>query len=115
MDTEVFAVFDGLECMSAVRTLEFERGNSLLAVDKGLTADLVLELAATVGVVVGILVRCTAERTYGICRNCTRLAIVRLDRFYIFAITEKVIFVPEPPVLFDKRLDNGKFIRRELC
>ena len=45
MDAEVLAVFNRLESMAAVRGLEFERGNYLLAIDKGLSADLALKLS----------------------------------------------------------------------
>lgn len=113
MDPEVLAVFDRLECMAAVRTLELQRGNHLLTVDKGLAADLALKLSAAAGIVVDVLVWRTAERAYGIRGNRTGLVFVRLDRFYGLAITETVILVPEKPVLFDKRFDNGKFIRKE--
>lgn len=51
MDTEVFAVFDRLKGMAVVRTLELERGNNLLTIDKGVSADLALEPTAVAGVV----------------------------------------------------------------
>lgn len=114
MDTEVFAVFDRLEGVSAVRALEFERGDYLFSGHKGLAADLAHKLAATAGVIVDILVWCTAERAYGIRGNRAWLAFVRLDWFYGFAVAETIVFVPELPILLDERLDNRQLIRKEL-
>ena len=114
MDTEVFAVFDRLECMPAVRALELERGNHFFSGHKGLSADLALKLSAAAGVIVDMLVWCTAERAYGIRGNRARFAFVRLDWFYGFAVAETVVLVPEQPVLLDERLDNRQLIRKEL-
>lgn len=114
MDTEVFAVFDMLEGMAAVRALEFERGNHFFSGYKGLSADLALELPTAAGVVVDILVRSPAEGAYGIRGNRARLAFVRLDRFYGFAVAETIVFVPELLILLDERLDNRQLIRKEL-
>lgn len=114
MDAEVLAVFDRLEGMSAVRALESERGDHFFPGHKGLPADLALKLAAAAGVVVNILMGCAAKRAYGIRWDCTLPAFVRLDRFYGFAIAETIVFVPELPVLLDKRLDNRELIRKEL-
>ena len=80
---------------------------------KGLSVDLALKLAMAAGVVVNILMGCTTKRAYGICWDRALLAFVRLDRFYGFTITETIVFIPELPVLFDERLDNGQFIRKE--
>ena len=113
MDTEVLAILDGLEGMAAVRTLEFQRGNNLLPGNKGLSADLAFELSAAAGVVVNIFVGCAAKRAYGIGWDRTLFAFMGFDRFYGFPITEAVILVPELPVLFEERLDNGKLIRKE--
>ena len=113
VNTEVFTVFDRLECMPAVRAPEFERGNNVFSGNKGLPADLALELTAAARVVINILMGCAAKRAYGICWDCTLLAFVRLDRFYGFAIAETVILVPEFPVLFDEGLDDRQFVREE--
>ncbi len=56
---------------------------------------------------------CTAERADSICWNVTGVAFPGPDRFYRFAIAEMIIFIPELPVLFDKRLDNGQLIGKE--
>ncbi len=57
---EKFPVFDRLEGMSAVRALEFKRGSYLFAIDKSLAADLTLKLAAAAGIIVDVLMWCTA-------------------------------------------------------
>lgn len=100
--------------MSAVRALEFERGNNFFSCYKGPSADRALELSTAAGVVVDILVRSPAEGAYSICGDSTPLVFVGLNRFSSFAITEAVILVPELAVLFDERFDNGKFIGKEL-
>ena len=93
--------------MTTVRALKSERGHHFLPGNKGLPADLALELTAAARVVINILMGCAAKRAYGICWDCTLLAFVRLDRFYGFAIAETIVFVPELPVLLEERLDNG--------
>lgn len=113
MDTEMFPVFDRLEGMATVRALEFKRCSHLFTIDKGLAADLVFKLATAASIIVDVLMWCTTERTYGIRRDITGFAFLRLDWFYNLAIAETVVFIPELPVLFDERFDNGQFIGKE--
>jgi len=78
-----------------------------------LTADLAFELTATTGVIIEVLMRSTAEGTYGIFRDSAGLAILSFDRFNCFAVAKPVILVPEQPVLFDERLNDRQLIREE--
>ena len=50
--------------------------------------------------------RGAAERADGVRGNVTGLAFMRLDGFNGFAVAEAVVFVPELPVLFDKRFER---------
>ena len=111
MFAEVFPVFDRLEGMVAVRTLEFQRSGYLFSIDKGLTADLAFELSATTGIVVDVVMWGTAERAGGIRRDGMRLALLRLYGRKCFPIAETIILVPKLPVLFDEGFDDGKFVR----
>ena len=113
VNTEVFTVFDRLECMPAVRAPEFERGNNVFSGNKGLPADLAFELPTAAGIVIDVFMRGVAERTYGICRCGTRLAFLSFHRLEGFPIAETVILVPEFPVLFDEGLDDRQFVREE--
>ena len=113
VDTEVLTILDGLERMSAVGALEFERRNDFFSVHKGLSTDLAFKLPATAGVVINIVMRGTAERTDGIRRDCTLLAIVWFDRLYGLAVPETVVLIPKQPVLFYEGLDDGQLIRKE--
>ena len=114
VDAEMLPVLNGLEGMAAVWALKFERGNNLLSVYKGLSADLAQELSAAAGVVVDIFMRSAAERTYGICGHSTLPAFAGIDRLEGFPIAEAVILVPEFPVLLDERFDDWKLVREEL-
>ena len=114
VNTEVFTVFDRLECMPAVRAPEFERGNNVFSGNKGLPADLAFELPTAAGIVIDVFMRGVAERTYGICRYGTRLAFLSFHRLEGFPIAEAVILVPEFPVLLDERFDDWKLVREEL-
>ena len=113
VNTEVFTVFDRLECMPAVRAPEFERGNNVFSGNKGLPADLAFELPTAAGIVIDVFMRGVAERTYGIFRDSAGLAILSFDRFNCFAVAKPVILVPEQPVLFDERLNDRQLIREE--
>lgn len=113
VDTEMCPVFDRLEGMAAVRALKFKRGSHPFAIDKGLAANFALKLATAARIIVDILMWCTTERTYGIHRDITGFAFLRPDWFYSLAIAEAVVFIPELPVLFDERFDNGQFIGKE--
>jgi len=113
MDTEMFPVFDRLEDMAAVRALKFKWCSHLFTIDKGLAADLALKLATAASIIVDVLMWCATERTYGIQGDITGFAFLRLDWFYSLAIAEAVVFIPELPVLFDERFDNGQFIGKE--
>lgn len=113
MDTEMFPVFDRLKGMAAVRALKFKRSSHLFAIDKGLAADLALKLATAASIIVDVLMWCTTERAYGIHRNITGFAFLRLNWFYSLAIAEAVVFIPELPVLFDEWFDNGQLIGKE--
>ena len=77
-------------------------------------ADLTLKLSAAAGVVIEVVMRGAAEGADGIWRNVTGFAFVWLNRFYGFAVAEAVVFVPELPVLFDKRFDDREFVCEEL-
>ena len=58
--------------MTTVRALKFERGHHFLPGNKGLPADLALELTAAARVVINILMGCAAKRAYGICWGTVR-------------------------------------------
>ena len=85
--------------MTTVRALKFERGHHFLPGNKGLPADLALELTAAARVVINILMGCAAKRAYGICW---------------FAIAETIVFVLELPVLLDEGFDNGQLVGKKL-
>lgn len=70
VNTEVFTVFDRLECMPAVRAPEFERGNNVFSGNKGLPADLAFELPTAAGIVIDVFMR-------GRCREDIRYLSVR--------------------------------------
>ena len=106
----MFTVFDRLGHGRSRGTGVLEES---LTVDKGLTADLAFELTATTGVIIEVLMRSTAEGTYGIFRDSAGLAILSFDRFNCFAVAKPVILVPEQPVLFDERLNDRQLIREE--
>ncbi len=110
----MFPVFDRLEGMSAVRTLELQWSRYFFTIDKGLTADLALKLTAAASVIIDVLMWYTAERADGIRRDITDFTFLWLDGLYGFAMSEPVIFVPELPVLLDEWLDDGQFIGKEL-
>ena len=77
-------------------------------------ADLALKLSAAAGIVIEVVMRGAAERADGVRGNVTGLAFMRLDGFNGFAVAEAVVFVPELPVLFDKRFDDREFVCEEL-
>jgi len=114
VDAEVLPILDRLERMPTVRALEFQRGCHFFTVDKGLLADLTFELPTSAAVIVDILMWGTAERADGFCGDIMGLALLGLDRFDRFAISEPVVFVPELPVLFEEWFDDGQFIGEEL-
>lgn len=114
MDTEVLAVFDWLQGMAAVGALELQGSSYFLTVDKGLVIDLAFELFTSAGVIIDVLMRSTAEGACGIFRNSAGLAFLCFHRFDCFAVAKTVILIPELPVLFDERLDDGQPIGKEL-
>ena len=77
-------------------------------------ADLALKLPAAAGVVIEAVMRGVAERADGVRGNVTVLAFMRLDGLNGFAVAEAAVFVPELPVLFDKRFDDREFVCEEL-
>ena len=62
----MLTVFDRLQGMAAVGTLELQWGSYFFAVDKGLATDLAFELTAAACIIVDVLMWCTTERTYGV-------------------------------------------------
>ena len=110
----MLTVFDWLQSMTAVRALELKGSSYFLSIDKGPAADLAFELSATTSIIVDVLMRGPAKRTYGVFRNGADLTLLGFDRFHSFAVTESVVFVPELPVLFEKRFDDRKLIGKEL-
>ena len=113
MNTEVLTVFDWLQGMSAVGTLELKRGSYFLAIDKGLSTDLTFELTASAGVIIDVLMWSAAERAYRIFGNRAGFAFLGFDRLDRLAIAETIVFVPELPVLFDERFYDRQFISEE--
>ena len=109
----MLTVFDRLQGMAAVGTLELQWGGYFLAVDKGLATDFAFELTAAACIIVDVLMGSSTKRTYGLLRNGAGLTLLSFDRFHGFAITESVVLVPELPILFDKRLDDGKLIGKK--
>ena len=110
----MLTVFDWLQSMTAVRALELKGSSYFLSIDKGLATDFAFELSATTSIIVDVLMRGPAKRTYGVFRNGADLTLLGFDRFHSFAVTESVVFVPELPVLFEKRFDDRKLIGKEL-
>jgi len=51
-----------------------------------------------------------AERADGVCGDIMSLAFLGFDWLYGLAVTKKVVFVPELPVLFDEGFDDGQLI-----
>jgi len=107
-------VFDRLEGMAAVRALEFQRGCDIFPVDKGLLTDLAFKLSTSTAVIIDILMWGAAERADGVCGDIMSLTFLGFDWLYGLAVTKKVVFVPELPVLFDEGLDDGQLIGEEL-
>ena len=99
--------------MTAVRALKFKWSCHFFTVDKGLTADFAFELSTATSIIVDVLMGSSTKRTYGLLRNGAGLTLLSFDRFHGFAITESVVLVPELPILFDKRLDDGKLIGKK--
>lgn len=110
----MLTVFDWLQSMTAVRALELKGSSYFLSIDKGPATDFAFELSATTSIIVDVLMRGPAKRTYGVFRNGADLTLLGFDRFHSFAVTESVVFVPELPVLFEKRFDDRKLIGKEL-
>lgn len=106
----MFPVFDGLESMAAVRTLEFYRSGNLFASNEGLAAYFALKLTMTTIVIINVVMWSTAKRADGIFRDIVLFAFLRFDRLKDVAITQTIVFNPKLPVLFDKGFDDGKFV-----
>lgn len=114
MDTKMLTVLDRLQGMSAVGTLEFQRGSSLFTIDKCLPTDFAFELSPATGIIVDVLMGSPTERTYGIYRDSAGFTFLGFDRFDSLAVAKEVILVPELPVLLNEWLDEWKFIGKEL-
>lgn len=110
----MLTVFDWLQGMSAVGTLEFQRCSHFISIDKSLPTDFAFELSTSASIIVDVLMGSPAERTYGIFRDRAGFSFLCFDRLDSLTVAEEVILVPELPVLFDEWLDEGKLIGEKL-
>ena len=108
MYTEEPAVFLSSECIATMRTCKSERCCNNITGTEGLTADFALVLTIAAIVVIDVMVRCTTQGTDGIFGN--GLSIATLNRFNGFTILPLIVFEKKQVVLFDKVLDDRKFI-----
>ena len=113
MGPELLTVFDRLQGMAAIGTLELKGSRYVLAVDEGLATDLAFELSTAPRIIVEVLMRSCTKWAYGIFRNGAGLTVLGFDWFNGFAVTEPVVLIPELPVLFDERPNDRQLIGEE--
>ena len=83
----MFPVFDGLESMAAVRTLEFYRSGNLFAGNEGLAAYFALKLTMTTIVIINVVMWSTAKRAHSIFWDIVLFTFLRLNWFENLTIT----------------------------
>ena len=109
--TEKLTVFLGNQGIAAMRAGKSDGSCNNFTGTECLTTDFTLVLPIASIVVVDVMVWSTTQRADGILRN--RFTVTTLNRVDRFAILPLIVFEKELPVLFDKGLDDRKFINLE--